>query len=83
MSWSNKAYRNPYTQARTSAHACPRTIPDVTEDSETGSGLRSSRDNGIFDQIRANDAVGFCFGSETDGRRTGRSGSFDAEMTPP
>lgn len=37
----------------------PQTIPDVTEDSETGSGsgLGSSRDNGTFDQMRANDAV--------------------------
>ncbi|MBS0154214.1 MAG: hypothetical protein JSS38_06460 [Nitrospira sp.] len=53
------------------APSTPQTIPDVTEDSETGSGsgLGSSRDKGIFDQMRANDAEYFCFGSETDGRR--------------
>jgi len=53
------------------APSTPQTIPDVTEDIETGSGsgLGRSRDNGIFDQMRANDAVYFCFGSETDGRR--------------
>jgi hypothetical protein len=53
-----------------------QTIPDVTEDIETGSGsgLGSSRDNGIFDQIRANDGVYFGFGSETDGRRTAKGG---------
>ncbi|MBX3328541.1 MAG: hypothetical protein KF682_21885 [Nitrospira sp.] len=45
------------------APSTPQTIPDVTEDSETGSGLGKSRDNGIFDQIRADGAVYFCFGS--------------------
>jgi len=47
------------------APSTPQTIPDVTEDIETGSGsgLGRSRDNGIFDQMRANDAVYFCFGS--------------------
>lgn len=46
------------------APSTPQTIPDVTEDIETGSGsgLRRSWNNGIFDQIRANDAVYFCFG---------------------
>jgi hypothetical protein len=41
------------------APSTPQTIPDVTEDIETGSGsgLGRSRDNGIFDQIGANDAV--------------------------
>jgi hypothetical protein len=33
------------------------TIPDVTEDIETGSGLGRIRDSGVFDQMRANDAV--------------------------
>jgi hypothetical protein len=49
------------------APSTPQTIPDVTEDIETGSGsgLGRSRDNGIFDQMRANDAVYFCFGSRT------------------
>lgn len=57
------------------ALSTPQTIPDVTKDSETGSGsgLGRNRDNGIFDQIRANDAVYFCFGSETDGRRRPRA----------
>lgn len=47
------------------APSTPQTIPDVTEDIETGSGsgLGRSRDNGKFDQMRANDAVYFCFGS--------------------
>lgn len=47
------------------APSTPQTIPDVTEDSETGSGsgLGRSRDKGIFDQLRANDAEYFCFGS--------------------
>jgi leucyl/phenylalanyl-tRNA---protein transferase len=50
------------------APSTPQTIPDVTEDIETGSGsgLGRSRDNGIFDQMRANDAVYFCFGSIAD-----------------
>jgi len=41
------------------APSTPQTLPDVTEDIETGSGsgLGSSRDNGIFDQITANEAV--------------------------
>lgn len=46
------------------APSTPQIIPDVTEDGETGSGLGRSRDNGIFDQIRANDAVCFCVGSK-------------------
>jgi hypothetical protein len=51
------------------APSTPHIIPDVTEDIETGSGsgLRGSRDNGIFDQMRANDAVYFCFGSRLTG----------------
>ena len=51
------------------APSTPQTIPDVTEDIETGSssgsGLGRSRDNGLFDQMRVNDAVYFCFGSRT------------------
>ncbi len=46
------------------APSTPQTIPDVTEDIELGSGLGSSRDNGIFDQIRANEALYFCFGAK-------------------
>lgn len=59
------------------APSTPQAIPDVTEDSETGSGsgLGKSRDNGIFDQMRANDAVYCCFGSDSDGRRTAKCGS--------
>ena len=51
------------------APSAPQTIPDVTEDIETGSGsgLGRSRDNGIFDQIRANDAVYFCSWSRPAG----------------
>ena len=60
------------------APSTPQTIPDVTEDIETGSGsgLGRSRDNGIFDQMRANDAVYFCFGSRT---AIGQMRKFDAE----
>jgi len=59
------------------APSTPQTIPDVTEDIETGSGsgLGRSRDNGKFDQMRANDAVYFCFGLDGDGRRSAKCGS--------
>jgi len=48
------------------APSTPHTILDVTEDIETGSGsgLGRSRDNGLFDQMRTNDAVYFCLGSK-------------------
>jgi len=61
------------------APSTPQTIPDVTEDIETGSGsgLGRSRDNGIFDQMRANDAVYFCFGSRT---AIGHERKFGAEI---
>jgi hypothetical protein len=58
------------------APSAPQTIPDVTEDIETGSGLGRSRDNGLFDQMRANDAVYVCCGLDTDGRRTAHFKSF-------
>ena len=43
---------------------------DIETGSGSGSGLGRSRDNGIFDQISANDAVYVCFGSDGDGRRS-------------
>ena len=75
------------------APSTPQTIPDVTEDIETcsGSGLGRSRDNGIFDQIRANDAVYFCFGSSlpkgvrnsaTSGSSAPRSPRYKAVLSP-
>jgi len=71
------------------APSTPQTIPDVTEGIETGSGsgLGRSRDNGIFDQIRANDAVYFCFGSSfaCKGIRqvSARERKFGVEIAPP
>lgn len=64
------------------APSTPQTIPDVTEDIETGSGsgLGRSRDNEIFDHIRANDAVYFCFGSRT---AIGQKRKFGTKTAPP